>query len=130
MCVGINEFIENSVRIAIKNSNYFVEEGIKEFEVVSVVLVDDSYNVIKGTEPKRHFKVLALAKHKELANGTNCTAFTVVPNTYTWEMIAMYDGGAIVRDGRICGHNICYGALTEEMATAWLDDVFGTQEVA
>ena len=128
---NVNEFIMNSVEIAIKNSNYFMDEGIGDFEIVAMDYIDDSYNVIeelKGEKPV--FKMLVLVKHKQTVHGNNYTAFTVVTNPYYWTMDAMYDGGATIYDGEIWGHDIFFGALTKEMATSWIVKSLGVKEVA
>ena len=116
---NINEFIRNGVEIAVRNSYYFQEEGVKDFEIVAMDFIDDQYNIIPQNG-KENFRMLVLVKHAETGHLNNYTAFTVVSNPYWWTMDAMYDGGAVIHDGEIWYHDICYGALTKEKADAWL----------
>ena len=118
---NINEFIRNSVEIAVRQSNYFQEEGIEEFEIMSMEFIDDQYNILNGkANDNGYFRMLVLVKHRETSHLNNHTAFTVVADPYHWTMNAMYDGGAVIHDGEIWYHDICYGALTREKANAWL----------
>lgn len=126
----MNDFIKDSAKIAIKNSNYFQHEGVQDFEIVAIDFVDQVYNIIDGFEPGSSFKMLVLTKHAETENLSNHTAFTVVANPYYWTMDAMYDGSASIHDGELWANTIFFGALTLEMSTEWIKDRLGVKEVA
>lgn len=125
----INEFIRNSAEIAIKNSIYFQMEGIEEFEIVAMDLIDGMYGIMDKFRPGFPFRLLVLVKHKDTENLSNHTAFTVVSNPDYWTMDAMYDGSASIHDGEIWGNTIFYGALTLEKSTAWIKEKLCVKEV-
>ena len=127
---NINESMYECVKIAVRDSNYFQENPVKEFEIVNMDFIDDNYKILDNMD-EYDFRMLVLVKHPEIADLSNYTAFTIVANPLTWEMIAMYDGGACVGDdGEIWGHNIEYGSLTRERATQWLKESLEYEEVA
>lgn len=125
---NINEFIRSSVEIAIRNSYYFLSEGIKEFEIVALDFIDDQYNILAENEAGR-IRLLALVKHPDTENLSNHTCFTIAVNTDYWTMDAMYDGSVSIHDGEIWGNTVFYGALTLEKSNAWIKDRLGVKEV-